>query len=89
MRTPDDFDTVAKFYKGEYPSPQTIRESGGGGTPRVLELVIGGFPDSKDVMVREDKANGVTVVLLQHSTGGDRPAPAPTPPPPLLRKAGP
>jgi hypothetical protein len=88
LHTPDDFDTVARFYKGEYPSPQTIRESGGGGTPRVLELTIGGFPDNKDVMVREDRANGVTVILLQHSTGGDRPAPAPTPPSPLLRRAG-
>ncbi len=91
LHAPDDFDKVARFYKGEYPRPQTISESGGGGNPRVLELTIGGFPDSGSVVVRENKVNGVTVVLLQHNTGGNRPRPrqAPTPPAPLVRKAGP
>jgi len=91
LHTPDDFDTVARFYRGEYPSPQTTRESGGGGTPRVLELAIGSYPDSRNVTVREDRANGVTVVLLQHSTDAG-PPPAPRPegprPPPGVSGAG-
>lgn len=82
LHTADDFDKVARFYKGEYPSPQTIRESGGGGTPRVLELMIGRLPDTRNVTVHEDRANGVTVILLQHSTGAPRPPERRSPAPP-------
>jgi hypothetical protein len=90
LHTPDDFDKVARFYKGEYPSPQTIGESGGAGAPRVLELTIGSSPDSSSVMVREDKVNGVTVILLQHSTGArlpPKPKAVESPHPPPSRRA--
>jgi hypothetical protein len=91
LHTADDFDKVAEFFRGEYPSLRTIRESGGEGTPRVLELAIGSVPDAKSVIVREDTVNHVTVILLAHHTGGGQAPPSALAPPParLTRKAGP
>jgi hypothetical protein len=66
---PDDFGKVAEFYRGRYPAPRAMRQAGGQGSPGVLVLVISSFPETRDVMASEDRADGGTRIVLRHHTG--------------------
>ena len=72
LHTPDEFSKVADFYRGRYPAPLTMSQTGGNKTPGVLAMVLSSFPHSRNVTVSEDLAGGGTQITLRCVT---RPSP--------------
>ena len=72
LHTPDGFSEVAEFYRGKYPAPLTMSQTGGDKTPAVLAMVLSSFPHSRNVTVLEDLAGNGTQITLRCVT---RPSP--------------